>query len=76
MWAVREHQFTVSRIIDSYNPIRTLVSGLVRKERPTRWPVSDRSTFEIYTLLTPMPSFQFSQSRVRKERTKQILVLW
>jgi len=52
MWAVREHQYQV--MIDSYNPIRTLVSGLVRKERPgTVYQSAKRPSVEKYTPCSP-----------------------
>ena len=64
------------KMIDSCDNIHTLVNVLAREERPTRLPVSERPAVEIYITLTPMPSLQFSQNSVWKERTKQITVLW
>lgn len=70
MWAVREHQFIVSGMVDSYNPIRTLVSELVRKDRPAQLPVSERPPIGIMHLTHPNAQLPV-QPKLCSERTNE-----
>ena len=63
MWTVRGHQFTVSEMKDSCNPIRTPVSGLMKS-------VSNVSPFE--NIHRTHPNAQpLVQSKLYSERTNE-----
>ena len=70
MRAVREHQFTVPVMVDSYNNIRTLVSELVKKDRPAWLPVSKRPSIGNIHLTHPNAQLPV-QPKLCSERTNE-----